>query len=174
MLALPHGLQSSDFAVRWGQSMPQADYPRAGDRQGERNEHASAMVRRHDSRGSRVSHVTSRLSGKPRWLLRWHTLAIVLAVFTYLYGLDSQHIPKNGDEYPYLNIARTTAASGRWLPLQSDLPEMRNTKPPLLFWQGIVSTEWGRRWTLWNLRWPSVVYTLLTAAMALLVAWRLS
>jgi 4-amino-4-deoxy-L-arabinose transferase-like glycosyltransferase len=132
------------------------------------------MVRRHDSSGSGVSHVTGRLSGKPRWLLRWYTLAIVLAVFTYLYGLDSQHIPKNGDEYPYENIARTTAASGRWLPLQSELPEMRNTKPPLLFWQGIVSTDWGRRWTLWNLRWPSVVYTLLTAGMALLVAWRLS
>ena len=27
-------------------------------------------------------------------------LATVLAVFTYFYGLDSQHIPKNGDEYP--------------------------------------------------------------------------
>ena len=63
-----------------------------------------------------------------------------------------------------------TAASGHWLPLQSEMPEMRNTKPPLLFWQGIASTDWGRNWTLWNLRWPSVVYTLLTAGMVF-AAW---
>ena len=101
-------------------------------------------------------------------------LATVLAVFTYFYGLDSHHIPKNGDEFPYEHITRMTAASGHWLPLQSELPEMRNTKPPLLFWQGIASTNWGKDWTLWRLRWPSVVYTLLTAGLAFLVAWKAS
>ena len=46
---------------------------------------------------------------------------------------------------PYEHITRMTAASGHWLPLQSELPDMRNTKPPLLFWQGIASTNWGKR-----------------------------
>src|SRR5262245_41180393 len=113
-------------------------------------------------------------SSGPRWLLTWYALATVFAVFTYLYGLDSLHIPKNGDEYPYEHITRMTAASGHWLPLQSELPELRNTKPPLLFWQGIVSTDWGMDWSLWNLRWPSVIYTLLTAVLAFLLGWRLS
>lgn len=104
----------------------------------------------------------------------WYVLAAALAVFTYFYGLDSQHIPKNGDEYPYEHITRMTAASGQWLPLQSELKEMRNTKPPLLFWQGGASTNRGRDWTLWRLRWPSVVYTLLTAGMAFLLGRTLS
>jgi 4-amino-4-deoxy-L-arabinose transferase-like glycosyltransferase len=101
-------------------------------------------------------------------------LWVAVAVFTYFFGLDSQHIPKNGDEYPYEHITRLTAESGRLLPLQSALPEMSNTKPPLLFWQGIASTDWGRSWTLWRLRYPSVLYTSATALMAGLLAWRLS
>jgi 4-amino-4-deoxy-L-arabinose transferase-like glycosyltransferase len=101
-------------------------------------------------------------------------LVALLAAFTYLHGLDSQHIPKNGDEYPYAHITRLTAESGRLLPLRSDLPGMRNTKPPLLFWQGIASTGWGRHWALWNLRYPSVVYTLLTAVLVFLLGLRLS
>ena len=109
-----------------------------------------------------------------RWLLIWYGLAAVVAAFIYFYGLDSAHIPKNGDEYPYEHITRSTAATGNWLPLQSDIPTMRNTKPPLLFWQGIVSTNWATNWTLWNLRWPSVAYTLLTAGLASMLAWRLS
>ena len=111
---------------------------------------------------------------RPRWLLMWYGLATVLAVFTYFYGLDSEHIPKNGDEYPYEHITRMTAASGHWLPLQSELPETRNTKPPLLFWQGMASTDWGRNWTLWNLRWPSVIYTMLTAGMAFALGRKLT
>lgn len=106
------------------------------------------------------------------WLL--YGLAACLAVFVYFFGLDGQHIPKNGDEYPYEHIARLTAASGHFLPLQSELFEMRNTKPPLLFWQGIVSTNWGGDWTLWHLRYPSVIYTLLTALLVFLLGWRLS
>ena len=81
---------------------------------------------------------------------------------------------KTATNIPYEHITRMTAASGHWLPLQSELPEMRNTKPPLLFWQGIASTNWGSDWTLWRLRWPSVVYTLLTAGLAFLVAWKAS
>ena len=104
----------------------------------------------------------------------WYTLACLLAVFVYFYDLDSQHIPKNGDEYVYEHITRLTADSGKVLPLQSQLNNMRNTKPPLLFWQGVVSTGWGKNWTLWNLRYPSVIYTLLTAAMLFMLGWKLS
>jgi len=104
----------------------------------------------------------------------WYVLACLLAVFTYFYGLDSQHIPKNGDEYPYEHIVRLTAASGELLPLQSQMENMRNTKPPLLFWQGIASTDWSKNWTLWNLRYPSVIYTLLTAALLFLLGRKLS
>ena len=99
------------------------------------------------------------------WRTAWYLLACLLAVLVYFYGLDSQHIPKNGDEYPYEHITRLTAASGKLLPLQSRLDHMRNTKPPLLFWQGIASTDGGKNWTLWDLRYPGVVYTLLSAAM---------
>lgn len=106
--------------------------------------------------------------------LSWCAAALLFAVFVYFYALDSQYIPKNGDEYPYTHITRMTAESGHMLPLRSGLNRMRNTKPPLLFWQGIASTDWGSDWTLWNLRFPSVVYTLLTAMLALLLAWRLS
>ena len=110
----------------------------------------------------------------PRLVLAWYILAVALGIFTYFYGLESHHVPKNGDEYPYAHITRLTAASGHWLPLQSEFSDMRNTKPPLLFWQGIASTDWGRNWTLWHLRYPSVIYTLLTALMAFLLAWRLT
>lgn len=106
--------------------------------------------------------------------IAWYLAAALLAVFTYFYGLDSDHIPKNGDEYPYEHITRLTADSGKLLPLQSDMIGQRNTKPPLLFWQGIASTNWGQDWTLWHLRYPSVIYTLLTGLMAFLLGWRLS
>jgi len=116
----------------------------------------------------------NRLRGMTRLRFFWYLCAALLAGFTYFYGLDSQQIPKNGDEYPYEHITRLTAASGHLLPLQSQLDNMRNTKPPLVFWQGIASTHWGQDWTLWNLRYPSVIYTLLTAVMAFLLGWKLS
>src|SRR5450830_153635 len=106
--------------------------------------------------------------------LTWYALASLLAVFIYFYGLDSQHIPKNGDEYPYEHITRLTADSDHLLPLQSQLDNMRNSKPPLLFWQGIASTNWGQNWALWSLRYPSVIYTLLTAGLTFLLAWKVS
>ncbi len=113
---------------------------------------------------ARVTH--SRLVG--------YGLVVLLAVVTYLHDLSSPHIPKNGDEYPYTHITRLTAASGTLLPLRSDLPGMRNTKPPLLFWQGIVSTDWGRSFGLWNLRYPSVIYTFLTGLLVFLLGRRLT
>ncbi|TSA08729.1 MAG: hypothetical protein D4R77_02295, partial [Planctomycetaceae bacterium] len=61
---------------------------------------------------------------------------ILLALVTYLHGLGSLHIMGNGDEMVYAQITRATAASGHWLPLVSEMPDMVNTKPPLLFWQG--------------------------------------
>lgn len=106
--------------------------------------------------------------------LALYAAALVLAVVVYFFSLDSQHIPKNGDENPYAHITRMTAASGHWLPLQSELQDMRNTKPPMLFWQGMLSTKQGQSWTLWNLRYPSVIYTLLTAAMVFLLTWKSS
>ncbi len=93
----------------------------------------------------------------------------MLAAFTYFYALGSSHIPKNGDEYVYAHITRLTAQSGHLLPLQSLQIDMRNTKPPLLFWQGIVSTDWTKKWSLFDLRYPSVIYTLLVGLMAFLL-----
>jgi len=94
----------------------------------------------------------------------WYGLCLLLAIATYFFGLDSLHIPRNGDECIYMQITRLTAYSGHLLPLQSH-PEMRNTKPPLLFWQGILSTRWARDWHPWSLRYPSVIYTLRTRSI---------
>lgn len=121
-----------------------------------------------------MSELVQTDSTKPRWFLIWYGLAAALAVFTYFYGLDSDHIPRNGDELPYAHITRLTAASGHLLPLQSKLEGLHNTKPPLLFWQGIASTDWGKNWTLRRLRFPSVIYTLLTASLVFLLGWKLS
>ena len=102
----------------------------------------------------------------------WIWLLLVLAVFTYGFGLDSVDIPSNGDEHVYLHIARKTFETGHWLPLTSDLLHTRNTKPPLLFWQAMISGAGS--WTLWSLRLPSLVYTMATALLTLLVTQRLT
>ena len=101
-------------------------------------------------------------------------LILLLGVFTYLYGLDSRFAPKNGDEYPYMHIVRMTADAGAWLPLQSEMDGIKNTKPPLVFWQGIASTGWGNNWNLFALRWPSVLFTGLTAFFLFLAVARFS
>lgn len=106
--------------------------------------------------------------------LRYALLTLVLAIFAYLYGLDSRFAPKNGDEYPYMHIVRMTADSGAWLPLQSEMDGIKNTKPPLIFWQGIASTHWASQWSLENLRWPSVLYTALTALLLFVSVRRFS
>ena len=105
--------------------------------------------------------------------LRWVLLCVLVAL-TYLIGLGGDHIPRNGDELVYANIARLTAASGHWLPLQSAWDFMRNTKPPLLFWQAMVAGGWGDHWTLLNLRLPSLFYTWATALMVGLLTWRIA
>lgn len=89
---------------------------------------------------------------------------LALAAAVYIHGLDGQYVPSNGDEMVYVHIARATAETGHWLPLASDLPDTRNTKPPMLFWQAMVAGHWGQNWTLAALRTPGVVYTLLIAA----------
>ncbi len=100
-----------------------------------------------------------------------HTLAwlalLALAVAVYAFGLDGQYIPTNGDELVYAHIARLTAASNHWLPLVSELDHMRNTKPPLLFWQAMLAGDWGHDWRLAALRTPSLIYTLLVAGAVL-------
>lgn len=106
--------------------------------------------------------------------LRFLLLTLALAILTYFFALDSRFAPKNGDEYVYMHIARITADLGQWLPLQSEMEAMRNTKPPLVFWQGIASTDWAANWGLWELRWPSVVYTGLTAFFLFLAVARFS
>ncbi len=99
---------------------------------------------------------------------------VALTAWAYGYGLDGQHIPRNGDELVYAHITRETASTGHWLPLASTLDGMRNTKPPLLFWQGLASTGFGEHWSLERLRWPSVAWTFATALAIGLVAARLS
>lgn len=105
----------------------------------------------------------------------WFWLALLGAcVLVYLFGLGSAYAPTNGDEMVYIHIARMTAESGHWLPLQSEIVDTRNTKPPLLFWQAIVAGNWGQHWSLWALRTPSVVYTLLTTALLAFFTRRIS
>jgi 4-amino-4-deoxy-L-arabinose transferase-like glycosyltransferase len=101
-------------------------------------------------------------------------LALALGAFAYLYNLGSDHAATNPDEHLYLQITRMTADGGEWLPLKNLLPKERNTKPPALFWQGIVATDWGRHWELWRVRLPVAAYTLATALIVLLLARRLS
>ncbi|MFZ4625491.1 MAG: hypothetical protein ACOYNF_14805 [Rhodoferax sp.] len=74
----------------------------------------------------------------------WGWLGLLaLALGSYLLGLGGQYLPTNGDELVYTHIARLTAASGNWLPLVSELDQMRNTKPPLLFWQAMLAGDWA-------------------------------
>ena len=97
---------------------------------------------------------------------------LILAAFIYCAGLGSDHLATNGDELLYAQISKLTAASGQLLPLQSVDEKARNTKPPLLFWQGIISTEWGDHWSLALLRLPNVLYTLMTAGLLILISWK--
>lgn len=122
--------------------------------------------------------------GKPRYIMdtmprsrMTHTAvalsAVVLVLLAYVYGLDSIHIPSIGDETPYLQIARVTGESGQWLPLRAE-EGIKNTKPPLLFWQGMVTTAKGKHWNLWALRLPVVLTSLLVALLVGILAHRVS
>ena len=103
-------------------------------------------------------------------LIGW--ASILLALVVYCAGLGSDHLATNGDELLYAQISKLTAATGELLPLQSLEDRLRNTKPPLLFWQGILSTDWGDHWSLALLRAPNVLYTLLTAGLLILIGWK--
>jgi 4-amino-4-deoxy-L-arabinose transferase-like glycosyltransferase len=103
-------------------------------------------------------------------LIGW--ASILLALVVYCTGLGSDHLATNGDELLYAQISRLTADTGALLPLQSQDDRLRNTKPPLLFWQGIFSTGWNEHWSLARLRAPNALYTLLTAGLLLLVGWK--
>ncbi len=105
--------------------------------------------------------------------LAWVLLAVVIAL-GYLFQLGGDHIPRNGDELVYAHIARLTAESGHWLPLVSSYDFMRNTKPPMLFWQAMVAGAWGDHWTLFNLRLPSMLYLWATALMVGLLTWKIT
>ena len=79
------------------------------------------------------------MSDRPINILGW--LALALAVFVYLHNLGSEHAATNPDENLYWQITRMTAEGGEWLPLKNLNEAERNTKPPALFWQGIVMTD---------------------------------
>ncbi len=116
-----------------------------------------------------------RKSLPPRVPVPWLWLALVAAAaLTYLFGLGGSYAPTNGDEMVYIHIARMTAESGHWLPLQSEIIDTRNTKPPLLFWQAMVAGNWGQNWSLFALRLPSVLYTFATTAFIAFFAHRIS
>ena len=99
-------------------------------------------------------------------------VGILFALLVYCTGLGSDHLATNGDELLYAQISKLTAQSGQLLPLQVAEERLRNTKPPLLFWQGILSTDWGSRWSLALLRAPNILYTLLTAGLLFLIGWK--
>jgi 4-amino-4-deoxy-L-arabinose transferase-like glycosyltransferase len=102
---------------------------------------------------------------------RWPGLAaLLLAAVVYWFALGSDHAATNGDELLYAQITRLTADTGEWLPLQAPVERHRNTKPPALFWQGIVSTDWAQHWDLWHLRFPNVLYTFALAVMIFALA----
>src|SRR6516225_9379948 len=71
-----------------------------------------------------MSELAQTDSARPRRLLIWYGLATALAIFGYFYGLDSDHIPRNGDELPYAQITRLTAATGHWLPGVADISRL--------------------------------------------------
>jgi len=102
-------------------------------------------------------------------------LALVfIAIALYVLGLGSFYAPTNGDEMVYIHIARMTAESGHWLPLQSEIIDTRNTKPPLLFWQAMVAGDWGNHWSLLALRIPSILYTFATTALIALFTYQMA
>jgi 4-amino-4-deoxy-L-arabinose transferase-like glycosyltransferase len=98
--------------------------------------------------------------------------ALAVGTFAYLWGLGTTFIPSIGDEPTYLQIARVTRAAGRLLPLLSETG-ITNTKPPLLFWQGIAAS-WAASFDLFWLRLPNVLLTGAAAAVAGALALRIS
>jgi 4-amino-4-deoxy-L-arabinose transferase-like glycosyltransferase len=96
----------------------------------------------------------------PTW--RW-ALLLAAVCLLYLFQLGGLHNVKIGDETNYLQLARVTADLPGWLPLSTDDGPW-STKPPLLFWQGILTASWFGE-SLFGYRLGSVLYTLATAAL---------
>jgi len=93
---------------------------------------------------------------------RW-ALLLAGTCLLYLFQLGGLHNVKIGDETNYLQIARVTAGLPGWLPVSTDDGPW-STKPPLLFWQGILAARaFGE--TLFAYRLTSVFYSLATAAL---------
>lgn len=116
----------------------------------------------------------SSLLDNKEWRVRyWWPAILLIGAFSYLYMLDGLHIPKIGDEAPYYHVTRLTAETGNWLPLQGE-GGLQNTKPPLLFWQGMLSTNFSIDWTLWRLRLPIVLYSFLTAFLVFLLTQKIT
>lgn len=105
-------------------------------------------------------------------------ILLLLAWLVYAFDLGGENIPRNGDELVYAHIAFKTwwqvLHGGGWLPLASDLGHMRNTKPPLLFWQAMGVGWLGLEWKLLWLRLPSLLYTTANTALVVWAAQRLS
>ena len=103
---------------------------------------------------------------------------LLLAGVVYIFDLGGENIPRNGDELVYAHIAFQTwlqaQVTGYWLPLVSAIPDMRNTKPPLLIWQAMVPLWLGLDWSLWWIRLPSLLYTLATTALVVWATRRLA
>lgn len=103
----------------------------------------------------------------------WLVVALAITLAGYFYHLGDRNILKIGDEDLYIQIARVTGEQGKLLPLVCE-QGICDFKPPLLFWQGIASTDWGRWWSLWALRLPIVLYTGATAFLVGLLASKLA
>lgn len=102
----------------------------------------------------------------------WWPAVSLLAVFAYGYSLGGLYIPHIGDEAPYIEITRLTANSGEWLPLRTG-PGLENTKPPALFWLGILATQWAESFTPFRLRLPILLCTLATAGLIFILTRRI-
>jgi len=113
------------------------------------------------------------LDNREKRIRYWWPLVLLVAALAYGYQLGGLHIPKIGDENVYFQITKRTADTGHWLPLQA-ADGLENTKPPLLTWQGLVTTGWGKHWTLVRLRLPSLWFTTLVSLLVFLLAQRIS
>jgi hypothetical protein len=109
-------------------------------------------------------------SAATRARLWWATVSLI-GVVAYAYALGGLYIPHIGDEAPYIEITRLTAQSGAWLPLQT-APGLENTKPPALFWLGMVTTGWAQHFTLVWLRLPVLLCTFATAVVVFVLSRR--
>jgi putative flippase GtrA len=105
-------------------------------------------------------------------------ILLLLALVVYAFDLGGENIPRNGDELVYAHIAFKTwlqaQHTGAWLPLASDLGHMRNTKPPLLFWQAMGTAWLGLDGQLLWLRVPSLLYTFATTGIVVWAAQALT